>query len=182
MRSYFIGGCGALLAVSAVLQVSALAAGCNQPEETPYGNPNTLDRKNLPGGEAGVTVLSCGGGRDAGGASFDGGCPSFATDIYPYFLDRGKWKCSAAVCHGGSQAPLIAANTPAAALDGLRKSTVGGKPYIPTGDGGDARTATTLLCNLQGACGSKMPKAPGIDLTPEELCIVDTWVGCGSPP
>jgi hypothetical protein len=158
-----------------------IGTGCDDEGVTAYGNPNTLDRKNLPG-EAGAEPLTCGSGGDGGG-QFDGGCPSFATDIFPYFTATGKWQCSTPACHGGASIPAIRSDNAAAALQDLRAVTVLGRPYLG-GDGGvsDPQTSTAFICNLQGSCGSKMPKAPGIDATREELCLIDAWLRCGSPP
>jgi hypothetical protein len=155
-----------------------LGTGCDDEGLTAYGNPNTLDRKNLPG-EAGAEPLNCGGG-DAGAGQFDGGCPSFAADIYPNFIATGKWQCSTPACHGGASTPNIRGDNAAAALQDLRAVTVLGKPYI-TADGGDPQATSSFICNLQGSCGSKMPKAPGIDATGEELCVIDAWLRCGAP-
>ena len=155
-----------------------LTAGCDDEGVTAYGNPNTLDRKYLPG-EAGAEPLNC-GAADAGGG-FDGGCPSFATDIYPFFVQTGKWKCSIPTCHGGASAPNIRGDNAANALQDMRAVTVVGKPYI-SGDAGTDPNTTTFICNMQGSCGSKMPKAPGVDATGAELCILDAWIRCGSPP
>ncbi len=150
----------------------AVLAGCGDVAATSYGNPNTLDRRNLPG-EGGVEALVC--SPDAG--RYDGGtCPSFAGDIYPYFAAQGAWRCAAAECHGGASAPPVSGQSPAACLTSLKAISVGGQPYIA--DGG----ASTLLCNLQGTCGSRMPKPPGTDPTNDELCKVQAWLNCGAPP
>lgn len=150
-----------------------ILAGCGDVPGTTFGNPNTLDRRNLPG-EGGVEALVC--SPDAG--RYDGGaCPSFAADIFPYLQAQGAWQCAAATCHGGASAPPVAGNTAAACLASLKAITVGGQPYIA--DGG---AASSLLCNLQGTCGSKMPKAPAKDPTEAELCKVQQWLDCGSPP
>ena len=157
------------------------ATGCNEPIATSYGNPNTLDRKNLPG-EGGAEPLICGAGGGDGGAvqGFDGGCPSFATDIFPYFQANGKWRCADGTCHGGASAPPVAGDTPTNCLSSLKAISIGGKPYLA--EGSTDPNDSTLLCNLQGACGSRMPKAPGADPTTEELCMVEAWLKCGAPP
>lgn len=170
-------GFGALCAVAAGVQlVLWAAAGCNEPIPTSFGNPNTLDRKNLPG-EGGVEQLACGGD---GGAAFDGGCPNFERDLFPYFKADGKWQCSSAACHGQASAPAIDGTNAAACLASLKAINVTGKPYI-SGDGGTDPTASSLLCNLQGSCGSRMPKPPAADPTGEELCMVEAWLKCGAP-
>jgi hypothetical protein len=176
-----MGGAGSLVAIAAALRLSSLAStGCNEPPATNYGNPNTLDRKNLPG-EGGVEPLVCSADAAAG---FDGGCPSFAQDIFPYFKADGKWRCADAQCHGGKSLPEISDESPEACLASLRAATVGGQSYLASGEGGAPSTdpnASTLLCNLQGACGRKMPEPPGADPTNGELCMIEAWLKCGAP-
>jgi hypothetical protein len=169
----------------ATLHVSSSA--CNEPINVQYGNPNVLDRKSLPG-EGGSEPLNCtggGGGEGGGGGGGDGGgasgCPTFATDIFPYFTPTGKWKCSAPDCHGGASAPTIAGNDPAACLASLKAISVVGQGYISGGEGGAPDpNKSTLICNLQGSCGSKMPKAPNPDPTNAELCMLQAWIACGA--
>lgn len=179
MRRYLLGGVGGVFAITAAVHLSSSA--CNEPVATNYGNPNTLDRKNLPG-EGGAEPLECSG--DAGTSGFDGGCPSFATDIFPYFKADGKWRCADATCHGGASEPRIPVGDPAACLASLRGITVTGKSYVAGGEGGAPSTdpsASSLLCNLQGSCGSRMPKPPGVDPTTAELCMIEAWLKCGAP-
>lgn len=145
-------------------------AGCSEAPQVEFGNPNTLDRKNLPG-EGGTEVISC-TGVDAG--QFDGGCPSFDTNIYPLMRANGAWRCADAVCHGGTTSPTMNCEDPASCLQELQAMSVGGQPYL-------ARDGGTLVCNLQGSCGSKMPKPPGADPQPNELCMIEAWLACGSP-
>jgi|CXWL01.1.fsa_nt_gi hypothetical protein len=174
MRSWlgFVGTLAfATLAVRGVIS-------CSEPSATPFGNPNGLDRKNLPG-EGGAEPLTCAG--DAGG-SLDGGCPSFATDIYPALRPTGAWRCSDQVCHGGATLPAISSTSAAACLDSLRKIKVKDIPYVVAADGGKDPSASSLLCNLHGSCGSKMPKPPGVDLTNADLCKIEVWLKCGAPP
>jgi hypothetical protein len=166
--------------VLALLSMGVELASCNEPAATVYGNPNTLDRKNLPG-EGGAAPLEC----PEAGVKYDGGdCPSFAADIFPYLTPAGKWKCSdTTACHAtGGTTPIIDTTSPATCYASLQKATVAGKPYFPTGDGGANLSETTgFLCNLQGGCGSKMPKPPGTDPLNEELCKIDQWLKCGAP-
>jgi hypothetical protein len=176
---YWMGGLGGLMLLAAGVHLGLGSSACNEPIATSYGNPNGLDRKNLPG-EGGVEALTCGG--DAAPTGFDGGCPSFQTDIYPYFKPDGKWRCSDATCHGGASAPPIDGANANDCLASLRGITVGGKVYVPGDAGSSDPNASSLLCNLQGGCGSRMPKAPGVDPTSAELCIVEAWLKCGAPP
>jgi hypothetical protein len=170
---------GAVVAGAAATTAYGALSSCAAPPETSYGNPNTLDRKNLPG-EGGVEPLVCAG--DAAPGLFDGGnCPSFAADIYPYFTANGAWKCSAGTCHGGASAPDIPAATPTECLAALKGIAVQNRAYVPS-DGGTDPNASSLLCNLQGTCGSRMPKPPGTDPTQAELCKVEAWLKCGAPP
>jgi hypothetical protein len=156
--------------------VRAIVA-CSEITPTTYGNPNTLDRKTVPG-EGGVEQLVCSGAD--GGESFDGGCPSFETDIYPYFVaTTGTWHCSDKTCHGGTSAPPIDSTSAAACLASLKKITVKNAPYLLS-DGGKDPNASSFLCNLQGSCGSPMPKTPGV-ITSAELCKVEAWLKCGAP-
>lgn len=175
---------GSVLAAFGIITAHVALSACSEPEDTSYGNPNTLDRKNLPG-EGGVEPLNCGGGGDGGGEGglkFDGGdCPSFATDIFPAFTANGVWRCAAADCHGGATAPTVAGGDAGACLTSLKAIAVGGVPYVSS-DGGKDPAAQTLLCNLQGTCGSKMPKPPATDPSNEDLCKVEAWLKCGAPP
>ena len=163
----------------ALLGVRALVA-CSEITPTTFGNPNTLDRKNLPG-EGGVEQLVCASDGGAEGGTFDGGCPSFATDIYPYLTPAGAWRCSDKACHGGMTAPAIDGTSAAACLGSLKKITVKNTPYLLS-DGGKDENASSLLCNIQGTCGSPMPKAPGTAPTDFDLCKVQAWLKCGAPP
>ncbi len=176
MRRYVILGAAAALALVGVRAVVA----CSEITPTTFGNPNTLDRKSIPG-EGGTEQLVCSvdGGGDAG--RFDGGCPSFATDIYPYLAAAGTWRCSDATCHGGATLPAVDGTSAAACLASLKKITVKNAPYVPS-DGGKEPGSSSFLCNLQGTCGSKMPKPPGVDPTPSDLCKVEAWLKCGAPP
>ena len=162
----------------ALASVRAIVA-CSEITPATFGNPNTLDRKSIPG-EGGVEQLVCSGDAAIDGAGFDGGCPSFATDIYPYFAAAGAWKCASAGCHGGTSPPTVAGTNAAACLASLKQITVKGTPYLLS-DGGKDPNGSSLLCNLQGSCGSPMPKAPGIPPTPADLCKVEAWLKCGAP-
>jgi len=169
---------GAVTAI-ALFGLRALVA-CSEITPTTFGNPNTLDRKNLPG-EGGVEQLVCAAGdASADGGGFDGGCPSFTTDIYPYFAAAGTWRCSDKACHGGASAPAIDGTNAGSCLESLKKINVKAVPYVLS-DGGKDPNTSTLLCNLQGTCGSKMPKAPGLDPTNADLCKVEAWLKCGAP-
>lgn len=170
-----IAGVGSACAIAFGLVV---AASCAEPEATTFGNPNALDRKNLPGDGGGAEPLVCTG--DAGG-QFDGGCPSFQTDIYPYFTAAGRFRCADGKCHGGTTKPLIDAGTPGSCLAALRAIKVGNIAYVPSDAGTKDPNATTLLCNLQGTCGRKMPDPPGADPTTADLCKIEAWLKCGAP-
>lgn len=172
-----MGGAGGLLALMAGAYFSSVSsAGCNEPIESNYGNPSILARSNLPG-DGGAEPLLCTGDASVAG-NFDGGCPTFATDIFPYIRAEGKWKCSDQGCHGGSNLPSIDAKDPATCLATLKAITVGGKGYVVSGATGAVES--TILCNLQGACGSSMPKPPGIAPTQSELCMLTAWLQCGA--
>jgi hypothetical protein len=147
-------------------------AGCSEAPQVAFGNPNTLDRKNLPG-EGGTEVLSC-TGVDAGTFTGDGGCPSFNANIYPLVRANGAWRCADQACHGAVSAPQFACADPATCYTQLQGIQVGGRGYF-------AGEAGTFSCNLQGSCGSKMPRPPGIDPSPGELCMIDAWLRCGAP-
>ena len=163
-----------------LLGVRALVA-CSEITPVTYGNPNTLDRKNLPG-EGGIEQLVCSidGGGDGGG--FDGGCPSFATDIFPYFAPAGAWRCSDKACHGGMTSPPVDGTSAAACLTSLQQISVKGVVYVAS-DGGTDPNTQSLLCNLQGSCGSPMPQVKGgvIPPTNADLCKVEAWLKCGAP-
>lgn len=103
---------------------------CSEISPTTFGNPNTLDRKSIPG-EGGVEELVCSGGDAGDGGGFDGGCPSFATDIYPYLAAAGPWRCADKACHGGASAPPIDGTNAAACLASLKKISVKTAPYVP---------------------------------------------------
>lgn len=180
MRRFLLGGLGGVFVLGAGVQLVSGALGCNEPVDASFGNPNGLDRKNLPG-EGGTEPLVCGDGDGDGGAGgLDGGCPSFATDIFPYFQANGKWRCADGTCHGGTSAPPVAGDDPTSCLSSLKAISIGGKAYLA--EGTTDPNESTLLCNLQGTCGSKMPKPPGADPTTAELCIVEAWLKCGAPP
>jgi hypothetical protein len=178
VRRYLFGGAW-IGAFMLLLSLAAHLASCNAtPGDTTYGNPNTLDRTNLPG-EGGVAPLSCGG--EGGAKKYDGGsCPSFAGDIFPYFLPTGKWRCTDKPCHGGSNAPLLDGTSAATCLASMHVATVAGRPLLPEGGTTDP-TSVGLLCNLQGGCGTRMPESPGLDPTPDELCMISDWLSCGAP-
>jgi hypothetical protein len=170
MRAVLVGLSCAAAAVGMAELVAG--AGCSEAPQVAFGNPSALDRKNIPG-EGGTEILSC-TGIDAGTFMGDGGCPSFATNIYPLVAANGAWRCADAICHG-TQTPIFQCQNPQSCLTELRGISVGGRPYI-------ARDGGTLSCNLQGSCGSKMPRPPGTDPSPRELCMVEAWLNCGSPP
>ena len=110
------------------------------------------------------------------GKTFDGGCPSFATDIFP--LVANTWKCGDKNgCHGGTQAPPIDTSAAAKCLASLKAITVANQPYI-TADGG------AMLCNLEGTCGQTMPLINGVGAktpTNDDLCALQAWLKCGAP-
>ena len=122
----------AAITAIALAGVRALVA-CSEITPTTFGNPNTLDRKNLPG-EGGVEQLVCGA---VDGGDFDGGCPSFATDIYPYFAAAGTWRCSDKACHGGTTTPPIDGTNAGACLASLKKIAVKNVPYVLSDGGKD---------------------------------------------
>lgn len=175
MRRYMLLTAAAALAL---LGVRAIVA-CSEITPTTFGNPNALDRAKVPG-EGGVEPLLCTGDAGFDGTKFDGGCPSFATDIYPYFAAAGTWRCSDKTCHGGTSLPPVDGTAAATCLASLKKITVKGTPYLLS-DGGKDPNASSLLCNLQGSCGSPMPKAPGATPSAVELCKVEAWLKCGAP-
>jgi hypothetical protein len=162
-----------LVASLAAGSLGALACLTEPPSQT-YGNPNSLQRANFEGGSEAVT---CGGGDGGGTVKTDGGgAPTFAANIYP--LVNTQWRCGdKAGCHGGGQAPPIDTTDPTKALASLNAIKVNGVPYIAA-DGG------SMLCNLQGACGSPMPKqtvqVPAKDPTPDDLCLVQAWLAGGA--
>ena len=175
----------AVLGASAALVAVGVMVACSGPAGTPYGNPNTLDRKNIPG-EGGVEPLSCGGGE--GGASSSGGgaggacAMSFSKDIFPYFADAGG--CSLPACHAaGKVQPPIDTTSPDKLYASLKAAEAAKLPYLPPGDGGTASDGggTSLICNLRGECGSKMPKGEGKDPTNDDLCKMQAWIACGAP-
>jgi hypothetical protein len=158
--------------------VLAIGSACTTPPETNFGNPNTLSRKAIPG-EGGVQEVVC-GAEAGGGKQFEGGCPSFAADIYPSFGPGGAYRCGDNACHGGTTQPDIDTSSAAACLAALQKATVTNKPYVVS-DGGKDPNASAIMCNLQGSCGSKMPQPPGKDPTDSELCVIQAWLACGAP-
>ena len=175
LRTLFTGACG-LVALAAGL---AAFSACYDVSEPSYGNANGLSVSNLPG-EAGSAAATC----DSTSLKFDSGsCPSFKNDIFPYM--QGPWACVSGGCHGGNTAPKMDPENAGPTLAALRVATVAGRNYIPSAAaasaGGDLSSTTSMLCNVQGSCGSKMPKAPGVDLTSTEQCIVQAWINCGSP-
>jgi hypothetical protein len=164
-----------------VVSVHGIVVGCSEVVPTSYGNPNTLDRKNLPG-EGGVEPLNCAAAAaDGGGGGADAGCPSFRDDIYPLVKNTGPWKCSDAKCHATAQQPIINVATAEECLVSLQQIKLLNRAYVPA-DGNRDPSASTFLCNLQGTCGSPMPKPPqGSTPTGTDLCKVEAWIKCGSP-
>lgn len=161
------------LAVVALVAVHP-ATGCIDATDVEFGNPNGLDRKNLPGDAAVVVEPTCGAGVPA--------CPSFEADIYPNVRAGGKWRCADATCHGGFASPTLSCEDAVSCLASLGAISLLGKPYVvPDGGAGADPRAAQMLCSLQGACGSKMPKPPGLDPSNEDLCVVDAWLKCGAP-
>lgn len=175
VRRYVLAAAAAALALGGARAIVA----CSEISPTTFGNPNTLDRKSIPG-EGGVEELVCSSGDAGDGGGFDGGCPSFATDIYPYLAAAGPWRCADKACHGGARAPPIDGTNAAACLASLKKISVKTSPYVLS-DGGKDPNASSFLCNVQGTCGSPMPKAPGITPTRADLCKVQAWLKCGAP-
>lgn len=123
------------------------------------------------------------GGSEPPACGIDGGtkkfesCPTFAADIYPNVAATGKWQCASAGCHGGAMSPTINGSTAAECLASLRAITIDGRPYL-TGEGGGDPSDAAMMCNVQGACGTKMP--PTHPLTLDELCLIDVWLRCGA--
>jgi hypothetical protein len=107
-------------------------------------------------------------------------CPSFASDIYPSMKGSGAWRCADSSCHGGGRnAPAIDDSSASACLNSLKAVTIRGKAYIA---GGSDPSASSILCNVQGACGEKMPKSPAPSLSNAEVCKIEAWLKCGAPP
>ncbi len=166
------------LACAVVSAASGAGVAClTEPPGTTYGNPNSLVAVTVDGSAAAPT---CGGG-DSGtsGKTFDGGCPSFSTDVFP--LVQTTWKCGDKNgCHGGAQTPPIDTSTAAKCLASLKAITLpeNNQPYIAA-DGGQ------MLCNLEGTCGQAMPLINGVGAkapTESDLCTVQAWLKCGAPP
>jgi hypothetical protein len=167
--------------VLTALAVTLAMYACTVPT-TNYGNPNGLDRRSIPG-EGGVEELACTGDAsvsgEGGGA---GGCAvSFSKDIYPLFAATGEWQCSSADCHGaGKQDPALDGKTASEMYTQLQAVIVANLPYLPSApDAG--LNKISMLCNLRGECGTKMPRPPGKDPTDSELCLVSAWLSCGAP-
>jgi len=159
-----------------------LSSACFDVADTSYGNPNGLLRANIPG-EAGSISTTC----DTTALKFDSGtCPSFKSDIFPYM--QGPWACVSGGCHGGQSTPRMDPENPTITLAALRAANVAGRSYVPpasaVGGGGtsDLASSTSMLCNVQGACGRKMPEGVGKPLTSDEQCIITAWLNCGAPP
>ncbi|HEY8074156.1 MAG TPA: hypothetical protein VIF62_08605 [Labilithrix sp.] len=167
-----------IVACAVAVGTAAAAVAClTEPPGTTYGNPNSLVTASIDGSTAGPT---CGGGEGGGGGkTFEAGCPSFATDIFPTVANT--WKCGDKNgCHGGNQAPPIDTTTAAKCLASLKAITLpeNNQPYI-SADGGQ------MLCNLEGTCGQGMPLINGVGAKPptdDELCTIQAWLKCGAPP
>jgi hypothetical protein len=176
-RTLALSGVVAMLAGALAVTVS-----CSTDPTTSYGNPNTLNRGNLPGGdEAGIETVSC---ADAG-IPGDGGCPSFATAIYPQMKADGNWKCAKNGCHArGGTPPIIDDTSAANAYDSLRQvQPIGGTiPYINVASKDPSQSGFYCNCATR-TCGIAMPKdSTGVkQLTIGEICTIEAWVKCGSP-
>jgi hypothetical protein len=175
MRLRHVAG---VLSVQVALGLAAFH--CSGPEAPRLGGPNALEGKDHPRPSSSEEVGGglCGGGKGA----IDGGpcAVSFKTDIVP-LLTGASWACATSSCHAGTAAPKMTPGDDKQIWDSLRRESTGGKPYInPCSiDPG----ASSFECNLQamGACGTKMPFAPGTQPTEAELKKVRDWLTCGSP-
>lgn len=102
---------------------------------------------------------------------------SFKKDVLlTVFANNG---CATASCHGGVKPaadPRIDLSDAPATYKALVNYTMSdGQRYVAT----QVRKSSGMSCNLRGACGVGMPI--GGNLTPEELSVVDEWLGCGAP-
>lgn len=160
-------------------------------EETNYGPPDGLTNKKLPSPQFPVANEQQSGGTDG---ICDGGAPaqdpnctvSFKTDIYEkFFVATGTWQCAGSDCHeegaAGSSvnSPPIHATDPTKAYNSLVNYQIGGKRYIDPCS--TDPNASSIICNLQGACGTTMPYPPVPIATSDQLPPLQTWLQCGAP-
>jgi hypothetical protein len=104
----------------------------------------------------------------------------FSTDIFPYMQATGSGLCSAANCHGGSQAPLMSSDDPVSTYSSFLNYTVSGTSmrYVqPCADPSESG----ILCNLQSMCGSAMPINGGAAATTALIQKITDWLKCGAP-
>lgn len=157
-----------------------LVVACSTESGVSFGNPNTLNGKNLPRDDGSVQRPSC---ADAGIASGDGGnCGvSWSKDLFPKVQANGAWRCANGSCHAaGATPPVIDDSAPDKARQSLIAAKIGNLPYIKVGDPEPNNSA--FWCNLLRTCDPAMPtgelaKRP----TKDELCQLEAWLRCGSP-
>lgn len=179
---------------------SALVSGCvTEQERTPYGPPSILGSRKLPDPE-GVTTPGTPPPAEDGTAACgtpvepDPGCTvSWKTDLFPLLRDDpsngATMKCSnSGACHGepATQEPVFSNDDASLALKQLAaftKASLGGtaKPYINVCS--KDPEASSINCNLAGACGLAMPQGGVGSIQPssEFMDKLKTWLACGAP-
>lgn len=162
----------------------ALLPGCTA-SPVNYGVGNNLEGKTLPLGP-GVVISDA-----APPGILDAGCygPAAATcsvswtnDIFPNMQSTGAWQCGNTACHGGGATqPAINDGDPTGTYLSLATYTGLTPAYVVPCN--MSTSGCSILCNLTPkGCGSPMPIGTGTPLTTDQLSMIQTWVGCGSPP
>ncbi|HXX69530.1 MAG TPA: hypothetical protein VEK07_20265 [Polyangiaceae bacterium] len=162
------------------VSLTAVLPRCTAPAVN-YGVGNDLAGRTPPLGP-GVTVSDATppGILDAN----CGGPPcsvSWTTDIFPNMESTGPWQCASSGCHGGGATqPAIDDGDP----DGTYASLATYAGITPTYiiPCNTIPSSCSILCNLTAnGCGNTMPIGSGTPLTQDQLTMIQTWIGCGSP-
>lgn len=108
---------------------------------------------------------------------------SWSNDIYPNMESTGAWQCASSSCHGGLTQPAINDGDPTGTYASLATYTGLSPGYVVPCNTNTSNCS--ILCNLtpSNGCGQKpMPIGTGTPLTTDQLAMIQTWIGCGSPP
>jgi hypothetical protein len=151
--------------------------GCNI-DATRYAGVGTLHDEHPAPPAGGYKVPPAQARTCDGGAPTSSGTTcttSFKNDIYGGIMSA-KLFCPS--CHGlGATPPTISSTDASQARASLTAHVLNGLPYV--NPCATDPSQSSIMCNLQGSCGSLMP--PGGGIAPEDLAKIDAWLRCGAP-